>query len=287
MTAAEFHARNRMDWVGVTHNEAMDEIRAVVRRSKPKDMCNVIERIAVDATGRGGEKTQLSPAERRAIGKSAIDRVGCRGRGGRTRNASDNARIRPSSSPVMNASRSSGDYELSADAWLFVDRITDAGESAGSAGDLATELAAITAEAQSLSPDDQSVIEAMASVSLSSFEYWEDNSEAMAAEMADAYGSCVGGGGGESCYYASSNPQVQYSLPAPFRLAANTATASACEINKGLIWRGDKWGASVGLSIGLLSRTVQGAIGGMFAGAAVGSGGAATYEFGRYLSCVF
>ena len=58
-------------------------------------------------------------------------------------------------------------------------------------------------------------------------------------------------------------------------------------IDTGTIWSGDKYGAGVGLAIGLRYGGVQGAIIGLFAGAAIGSGGAAAYEFGLWLHCAF
>ena len=287
VSPVEFHARNQMDWVGVLHNAAMDQLRTEVRQSKPKDLCKAIERISAEAADAVGAKSHLPTADRRKIGKSAFDKVGCRGKGAPGRNASADHFAAEYSLRAANVSQVSSGYVMSSDAWAFVDQITAAGESAGSAGELASELSSITADAQGLSADDQSVIEAMASVSLSSYEYWEQNAVVMAGEMADAYGSCIGSGGGESCYYASSWRQTPLASPAPFLLASNTVRARACEIDARLIWTGDKWGAGAGLAAGLATRTVQGAIIGLLGGAAAGSAGAATYELGRFVWCAY
>jgi hypothetical protein len=288
VTAVEFHGTNRMDWVGRLHNRVMDELRAEVRRSRPKDACRTLERLVVDGALSARADGQPAIADERRIRKLAFAAVGCGRRDGDAGRAS--MRDRRPQPPIAFAGNSPGETEdlvLSGDAWALIDQVQAAGGSASSAGDLASELAAISAQAQALTADEAAVVDAMASVSLSSYEYWSENGEAMANAMADAYGACIERGGGDSCYYASAWGSRERGQSTQVRLAANGAGPVACTVDVGTIWQGDKWGAGVGLAIGLRSGTVHGAIIGIFGGAAAGSGGASLYEFGRYLHCAF
>lgn len=284
VTPTEFHARNKMDWVGVAHNRAMDRLREEVRRSRPKDVCKVIERLGVDDDVNAHALGRLSRAEVSAIGKSVSDQIGCRGPRGGFRHAATTPGVAFGFSYAAYSSQT-GELQLSGEAWALVDRVMAAGGS--NAGEVASELAAITSEAQALSADEASIVEAMASVSLSSFEYWEQNAEPMFDAMASAYEPCFEAGGGDSCYYAMSRRGWAAPSAGLFRLAANMTGQSVCIIDTGTIWSGDKYGAGVGLAIGLRYGGVVGAIVGVFAGAAVGSGGAAAYEFGRWLHCAY
>ncbi|MEA3245028.1 MAG: hypothetical protein U9Q74_02605 [Gemmatimonadota bacterium] len=281
---AEFHARNRMDWVGVAHNSAMDQLRSEIRRSKPKDLCRVIERVSDDAAAVPALGS-VSPADRHAASRAAIERLGCRGGGNGHRNAASAARAQMP--PARPAAQSSGGYSMSAEAWAVADQIQAAGGGATSADQLAGDLDAALAAAQGLSADDQAVLGALASVSLSSFEYWSANGPAMAQEIDDAYGTCIASGRGDACYYAMSLRASEVHPATVFQLAASVARQKACSIDTGFIWAGDKYGAAVGLSIGMMTRTVQGAIVGLIAGAAAGSGGASVYQLGQYVACAF
>lgn len=285
VTPSEFHARNSMDWVGAAHNRLMDDLRAEIRRSRPKDLCRVIEQLVVDGALDPRAGARLSSDQRRRARKDALDQVGCRRNAG-ARSTSGFLRATPGLSLAGNASGMTQEFTLSGDAWALVDQVTAAGESAATPGDLATELSAITSQAQGLTADEASVVEAMASVSLSSFEYWSQNGQAMAEEMATAYGDCVATGGGDSCYLAMSHSRVMQPSPATIRLATYTPKRAMCTIDVGTIWRGDKWGAGAGLAIGLRTG-VQGAIIGIFAGAAGGSGLASLYELGKFIYCAY
>jgi hypothetical protein len=279
VTPAQFHASNKHTWVGVAHNRAMDELRAEVRSFRPKDLCRVIERIAVDSriTGSAGAAAELRQAR-----KAAFDQVGCRG------NRSDTRRSAASDLDALHAASlmAAEDFELSAQGWALVDQVMAAGAGAATAADLATELAGITSAAAALPADEASVVEAAASVSLSSFEYWTQNAQAMADEMAAAYGTCVEGGGGDGCFYVTGR-SIWRAAPAPPVQLASYAAEAPCFIDTDFIWSGDKWGAGVGLAIGLMTKSVQGAIIGLVGGAIAGSGGAAVWQYGKYLRCAF
>src|SRR5262245_1390665 len=49
VSAAAFHARNRMDWAGTMHNQAMDKLREEIRTGKPANVCAVIEKLTQSA----------------------------------------------------------------------------------------------------------------------------------------------------------------------------------------------------------------------------------------------
>ncbi len=287
VTPAQYHAQNRMDFVGVAHNRAMDQIRAEVRKSRPRDLCKVIERLAVAA--------DLGPAfkgsannESHRVRKAAFDNIGCRGRNGRGHLAAEQSL--PLSGPGFAlASYAQGeDADFSPLGWELVWQVGYAADAASSSADLAGMLAAISASAQSLTADEAAAIDAVTSVSLSSFEYWEQNGAAAAQEIQTAYGSCLSGGGGDGCYYATSAPNFRASAP-HFMLVSNRGTpASKCEYNWRFVGAGDVWGATTGLTIGLkYAKTWQGAVVGLFAGAVVGSGGANVIESVRFFNCLY
>jgi hypothetical protein len=187
----------------------------------------------------------------------------------------------------MNVSMGSEDFELTAAAWGFVNQIIAAGDGAATSGDLASELSDILASVQNVTPDELAVLDALASVSLSSFEYWEQNTAAIFSDFQNIYGECHANGGGESCYYATSRGMpLNPGLPV-FRLASASTAAPTCSMGVKSIWTGDKWGAGVGLTVGLITRTVQGAIIGLVGGAAAGSAGGAILEFIRWQNCVW
>jgi hypothetical protein len=287
VTPAEFHAQNKMDWVGVAHNKAMDELRKDVQRSKPGDVCKVIARLSVDAVLDTRLEAGRSHTEARKIRKDAFDKVGCRGKGTRSSDIADQVTDLLDPARALNVTLGSEDFELSGAAWGYVDQITAAGDGANTAGDLASELSAILSAAQGLTPDELTVLDALASVSLSSFEYWEQNTPAVFADFQNVYGQCHANGGGESCYYATSRGvPLRPGLPL-FRLASASGAAPTCPMGVKAIWTGDKWGAGVGLTIGLLTRSVQGAIVGLVGGAAAGSAGGAILEFIRWQNCVW
>jgi hypothetical protein len=274
-----------MDWVGRAHNAAMDDLRAVLKKAKPRNVCRAIETIAVGTVGGRREFSNLSVAVRRSVAQAAMQQVGCRGKpGGTMRTAAPLRSEPPTGFPRMVAQ--SSDYQISAEAQALVDQVVAAADGATTAAEVAGELAAITAQAQSLSVDDQNVVQAAASVSLSSFEYWSANAIAMADEMRAAYGDCVTGGSGESCAYETSWGTPQTAAPS-FMLASSRVRPQVCNINTGLIWSGDKWGVGVGLAIGLMTRSVQGAIAGLVAGAVGGSGGAAVFAYIGFLQCAY
>jgi hypothetical protein len=287
VTPAEFHARNRMDWVGVAHNKAMDELRAEVRRTKPGDVCKVIARVSVDLPLDSRLEAIGSRAATRKIRKDAFDKVGCRGKRAGSADIAGQVSDLLNPAAALNVSLGSEDFELSGAAWGFVDQVMAAGDGAATAGDLASELSAILGAAQGLTSDELTVLDALASVSLSSFEYWEQNTAAVFSDLQNIYGQCHANGGGESCYYATSRGvPLSPGLPL-FRLASVSSAAPTCPMGVKAIWTGDKWGAGVGLTIGLLTRTVQGAIVGLVGGAAAGSAGGAILEFIRWQNCVW
>lgn len=287
VTPAEFHAQNKMDWVGVEHNRLMDELRAEVRSKRPKDMCKTIERLGIESDLDRRATDRLSSASVRNVRRAAFEAAGCKGQRFGARHAATLTDRASSQLHVTSAAFGAENFDMSPAAWAFVDRITMAGGDAPEPSSLASELASIVADAHVLTADEQTVIDAAASVALASFEYWAQNSEAMVQEMSAAYGRCVENGGGESCFYAVSGRPVPRTSPRMVHLATNSRAAAACAIDKGFIWSGDKWGVGVGLATGLMTRSVQGVIVGIIAGAAIGSGGAATWEFGKYVWCAF
>jgi hypothetical protein len=274
VSAAEFHARNKMDWVGVMHNKAMDRLRREIHDTKPKNLCKTIERIGVEVA---------AAAERDRLAADVFDRIGCKGPNGPARFAAFDPGISEAGWTLVSA-RQAEDFALSPEAWSLVNEVMAIeGETPG---EVASQLAGVSAAAQSLPADQATVVDALASVSLSSFEYWSANANSMAQEFSSSYGGCVGAGGGDGCYYAIAGAPGTRKIPI-VRLAANRSVPRMCSIGGSSIWPGDKWGAITGLTIGALTRTVQGAVIGLVGGAAIGSGGAVVYEFGKFLACAF
>lgn len=287
VTPAEFHARNKMDWVGIEHNRLMDELRSDIRLRRPRDLCKAVQRIGIDVAFDPKTEVGLSAPDARKLRRAAFEAVGCKGQRFGVQHTAARATDLPPGPFTAAAAIGEGDFEMSPDAWVLVDRISAAGGDSPDPTTLASELAGIVADAQALSADEQTVIDAAASVALSSYEYWSQNADAMAQEMSNAYGDCVENGGGQSCFYAVAD-KAPMRLPRPtVQMASYSRGAVACEINRGFIWSGDKWGVGVGLATGLMTRSVQGVVVGIIAGAAAGSAGAATWEFGRYVWCAF
>jgi|GEM_PF-6932295 len=287
VTPAQYHAQNRMDFVGVAHNQAMDQIRAEVRKSRPRDLCKVIERLAVDAELGPAFKGSRN-AESHRVRKAAFDNIGCRGRNGRGHLA--NEQSVPLSGPgfALASYAQSEDADFSPAGWDLVWQVGYASDAALSSSDLAGMLAAISVSAQSLTADEAAAIDAVTSVALSSFEYWEQNGAAAAQEIQTAYGSCLSGGGGDGCYYATSLPNFRAPQP-HFMLVSHGGTpAPKCEYNWRFVGASDAWGATTGLTIGLkYAKTWQGAVVGLLAGAVAGSGGANVIESVRFFNCLF
>jgi hypothetical protein len=288
VTPAQFHANNRMDWAGVMHNKAMDELRAEIRIAKPKDLCKVLERLAMNADLAARTYTKLSVDKQNEIRKAVFAEVGCRGPKGTARNASHDLAGSLADWRGLNVQASSGGTEFSPEARELVNRIMRANQGSPSPAVLATELADITDEARALTDDEASVIEAVASVALSSLEYWSANAKAMAGEIRDAYGPCLARGGRRSCVSQAAGPSMRPESAATIQLVANQQDIEVCEIHVDVIWSGDVWGAGVGLTIGLkYGGGIAGALIGLFGGALLGSGGGATYELVEYVICAY
>jgi hypothetical protein len=285
ITAAEFHARNRMDWAGVSHNKGMDRLRAEIRMLKPKDICKTIERLAESVELDASVMNRTSGAKRNEIRKAVLAEVGCRRPKTGSGNASYDAALSDAGWRLVNARGNEGGTRLSPEARLLVNRVMQANTTLRDPDDLATELSAITDEARTLGDEEASLVEAAASVSLSSLEYWTANASAMAREMADAYGPCLKRGGRSSCVTAAAILDAAPSSPVAFRLAMNRQ--EVCEIHLKVIWDGDVWGAGVGLTLGAGAGGVVGGIVGLVAGAFFGSGAAATYELVEYVICAY
>ena len=284
-TPAAFHASNRQNWVGTAHNLVLDKLRDEIRRNKPRDLCKVLERIVLDDATVPGTPPKHRGLESRRDRELGARAVGC-GRG-RSARSGDHAGA-SALLPVAFAAPQSG-ADVSPAAWGLIAEIDGAFDGAATAGDLANSLAGISAAAQALGSEDASVVDAMASVALSSFEYWEQNAYAAAADFSNAYGECLARRDGENCFLAARGLRSGSTTLGAFQLASFAPRSRrVCDMDWRSIGKADLWGAGVGLSIGLKYATSpQGAIGGLLGGAAVASGGAFLFGASRFAYCLY
>ncbi len=281
-TPAAYHAANRQDWVGRSHNAMMDALRSDIRRNKPRDLCKTLERLARDAAAEAGARTGRANHEVARDADATLRTIGC-GRGRAARQGDGDVQ----EASWDGASVTEG-TDLSPEAWGMIAEIEGATAAASSAGELANSLAGISAAAQQLDPENAAVVDAMGSVALSSFEYWEQNGYAAAADLGGAYGECLERGGGDGCFFAARAAPLPRSGPTSQLVAFSRPVARNCGFGFMRVALADASGFTTGLTVGLkYARTPLLAVGSGLIGAIAASGGAFLYEAGRFWVCLY
>ena len=178
--AADFHRNNPQDWVGVAHNRALAKFFAGL--TKRGDVCAQMRDIKSAADFLPPEH-RTEHAAGAVVGREMLNDLGCPQRVGQT--------IEGTVSLATDVS------PLSTAAGAIITQLRYANTYAVDATDLANQYNAILPATAALTPQEAEVINATASVGLSSRQYWDANTPAAQASMTSAYGDCVN-------YYAPS-----------------------------------------------------------------------------------
>jgi hypothetical protein len=177
--------RNKHDWVGVAHNNAMSEFRHEIRRPGvlTRNACQYLLRfvssdlrLPVHARGYGQRQREAAIAGARTT-------KGCR------------AQVASASGVSSGSERASialQEGELSDAATQRTREILAAVEGATDRYDLATRLSAVLDSSSVLSETEQAVVGAAVSTAQNSFEYWEDELPAFQRDIVNEYAECSG-----------------------------------------------------------------------------------------------
>ena len=284
-----FHTNNRADWVGQAHNRGLDAIYTELFKEKANsNICATIEQLAA-APERIPDGHDKSTASSRHL----YARMGLMS----THLCPDNYGLNANSalfltnySRRMNVTAVEG---MSAEAQGVLDQIGSAVLAVSTSSELAANLNSILAQMPTLTSTESDVVYSVASVSQSSYEYWESNYEPLTQQVSSIYGNCLGQYSDEDtamsiCMGVSSGP-VQ-----PTRYLRGTSSVTLilaasmgpriCSFSWGDVAEADFAGAGTGAVYGAL-----GGPGGIFGGAAIGGLGASTFtgwaKLGRYAYC--
>lgn len=166
---AEFHRRNPQDWVGVTHNKALDAYFAYLRRVgfKPGETCGTVVRFkipdgSIPERARRQTREQLRTAVRQTLERQGHCRPGKAGAGRAASFGASLGRRRLTSA-------------VSAEAESLLVSIVVATDTASNTTTLSSALTAIMTDAEALDSVEEAAVDAAASVAQSSREYWEEN----------------------------------------------------------------------------------------------------------------
>jgi hypothetical protein len=289
-----FHANNRHDWVGIAHNQAIDQFRARLRRGViSHDICN-------DLVAFMSEETRLPEQARRGSGsREQRARIATRSLqatafcAGRLAASGGGSRLFLAQST-----------DISAATQALLDQIQAAAAWAPTSGDLAIALNPIIQSAAQLPNGEAEIVLSAASVAQSSMEYWEANLAATRRDYDLAYGDCMGrygsldeaalhclgvtGGGLRPTLYRAGGPVV-------FQLTQG-ATIDCNKVKAREIVDDDVKGAIGGAIIGFWTGTAGGpaapvtAPSGALSGALLGAGGASigtfTWQWAQTTYCV-
>jgi hypothetical protein len=199
VTAAEFHRRNPMDWVGVMHNRGLDVFRAELRSRKHRNLqqlCRDLIDLALRDSLSPAEHRRMSVDQRRALVEQGLSTTpGCRSVAAGQSSQLPFAPMSAGSGIVRFASYSEsgmGAALQTADVQALLNRISYAVSVASDPNSLASQLDQIVSSAASLDASARDAVYGAASLALSSVEYWNANYPSFEAEVEAEYG-CAGG----------------------------------------------------------------------------------------------
>ena len=190
--AADFHRTNPQDWVGQSHNRAMDAFfKRLATHHGRTDVCTNIRAVVADPTLLPAKHRSERNAAAVAIGDRMLRDLGCPtvGQVGQVPVAAHATVTLASAHPED--LRFVQSTTLSPEAGSLVTQLADANSYATDPTDLANRYNAILPGTAVLSPVEAEVVNATASVGLYSMEYWSANLDATRAATRDAYGTCI------------------------------------------------------------------------------------------------
>jgi hypothetical protein len=175
----QLHQRNRYDWVGLAHNQAIEDFRREMRdpRTGNKGFCKHLEEFLTRPERTPSSRREASAQDRASIAQGAV----------RTLPMCQQASGQLVSLPKVPAPA----LKQSSTAVTLYDQILLAVELSDSPLDLAARLHPILDASQSLSSDEQTLIAVTVSVAQSSMEYWGANHEGFAQDAVSRYGTCT------------------------------------------------------------------------------------------------
>jgi hypothetical protein len=202
LTAAreQLHRNNPMNWVGIAHNRALDDLLKELRKPGvlSRDVCQyLLEFVSSDArvpVDRAGLRRAAGATARREVGRKALRATAlCSQRFDRRASALP-ARVslaayyspRP---PFGSASLQSG--SPSAAAYGLLEQILAAIDAAVDSYDLAWRLHPVLNAASQLDAIERATIEATVSVAQSSYEYWEAQLPTYVQAVSSEYDPCL------------------------------------------------------------------------------------------------
>ena len=195
VTAAEFHRKNPMDWVGAQHNHGLDVFRAELRARKHRNvqqLCRELIELALRDSLHPAEHRQMNVEQRRSLVEQGLSTTpGCRNLRAGLTSGGPFSPMSTGSATVRFASVSSSDMGMAFQTegvQSLLDRISYAISTAYDPNSLASQLDQIVASAASLEPSARDAVYGAASLALSSVEYWNANYPAFKAEVEAGYG---------------------------------------------------------------------------------------------------
>jgi hypothetical protein len=288
---AAFHANNRADWVGQAHNKGLQDIYSQLLSTKAhSNICAEIERLASASERIPDGKEKGTAANRSAVARTGLAATGL----------CSSSLVLGANRPftLTNSSRSSTTGVevdgVSPEAQAVLDQIGNAVQYATSSGTLAANLNSILSQMPALPTAEVDVVNAVASVSQSSYEYWETNTSTLTQQVTTTYGGCLGQYADEAtalnnCMGISSGPveptRYEKNGSGPnVSLAANFVLRTCYSPSGGDIAEADFVGAGLGAIGGIFGPP------GILAGAAVGGLGASSFtgwfKVGRLVYCL-
>jgi hypothetical protein len=310
---AELHRKNPMDWVGVLHNEILDEARRdmINTHKMPTDVCGRVHRFLSTSAH---PKLRGAPA---AVQQAVSDKL--------VTDCKEKFKEPKRDQVFRNAAYRSQESSFTQTFWDAVARIQVQADAAYDPGDLASRLAPILETTYSMNELDAAGVQAVISVTLSSVEYWWDGTALSSYDQQYNYdyNRCLGGtaygivfdaGAVYHTCVVGGDPSVQQPLRgapprgsagahAMVRLAAyEPGAVVAPQIvtcgQSGFsrlrsVWNADVAGASHGAVVGMIAGAVAGGLSGAIWGAGMGtvlgagsfSAASAGYNAASYLIC--
>jgi hypothetical protein len=302
------HENNPMDWVGVAHNRALDDYFHGMKAGKAsRDACHDLVDFMSDEARTPGHG-RLMRSDRRVLARGTLQVQGyCLNQVG---SASE-------SYPALLAQATTTTVSPATQSMLW--RINDAIAGSVDSYELAYRINMMYGEIWLLPGDEAAATYSVASIAVSSAEYWETHMDAVYSDLLAAYGSCMTSGAYSSAENASEacmGLRVSgYSGPAP-TLERGHAKSPILQLTQG-IYKDDKCsyfdtrknvendfiggaaGAFLGAATGVVAGIIgtagilapEGGLGGAAAGAVAGAGvtSAASFmfQFGESLFCTY
>jgi hypothetical protein len=171
----DFHRTNKQDWVGAMHNRGLDRLFAGLATShEPGDMCSQLDALVADP--------QLAPPEHRGEHSAAVANIG----------RQSLRSLCPEWVGLASGSVSfAQSITLSPEAEAIIVQLRTANATAVTSTDLADQYNAILPATASLSQGEADVVNAGASIGLSSMQYWEVNYPPVQTNTESWYGDCI------------------------------------------------------------------------------------------------